>query len=196
MPFFGVTRASHGKKLPFSTTILDLQLFTTALRHNYSNFISIQFRADSRAGTQYIYILLANQFDHCTKVAVTHHKLKERNLAQHRDRDVKPSSWESRGLLYPSFCHGPLAVSANRWRAFVDCNIMSRWFGILFYFYSRYNFVLTCWLFLISPAASMFFKSCNCNSSIATRVGFAVRVSHLASSFYCALNVRLDYILF
>jgi hypothetical protein len=25
-------------------------------------------------------------------------------------------------------------------------------------------------------AASMFFKSCNCNSSIATRVGFAVRV--------------------
>lgn len=39
----------------------------------------------------------------------------------------------------------------------------------------------------------MFFKSCNCNSSIATRVGFAVRGAHYLSNS-CA-HFRLDYIL-
>jgi serine incorporator 1/3 len=40
-------------------------------------------------------------------------------------------------------------------------------------------------------AASMFFKSCNCNSSIATRVGFAVRVLDTFAFFFflCAFKI-------
>lgn len=45
--------------------------------------------------------------------------------------------------------------------------------------------------------ASMFFKSCNCNSSIATRVGFAVgRNSYLPRVMQIAeLHATLDHIL-
>jgi hypothetical protein len=44
-------------------------------------------------------------------------------------------------------------------------------------------------------AASLFFKSCNCNSSIATRVGFAASVPIWPS--LCVTNTyRVDNILF
>lgn len=45
--------------------------------------------------------------------------------------------------------------------------------------------------------ASMFFKSCNCNSSIATRVGFAVRLKLLSQcSFGGSLICLTDNLLF
>ena len=40
----------------------------------------------------------------------------------------------------------------------------------------------------------MFFKSCNCNSSIATRVGFAVRFGLTGSLTWLTLQLLLDHI--
>lgn len=65
--------------------------------------------------------------------------------------------------------------------------IMSSGTRILLYIYSRYVPMVTICgqLANCSCKASMFCKSCNCNSSIATRIGFAVRllneITHEAS---------------
>jgi hypothetical protein len=70
--------------------------------------------------------------------------------------------------------YGPLVVPPDCWRAFVYCSIMSRWIGLLFYFYSRYNLVLRYCSFLTSPQHP-------CSSNPAT----AIPQSQLASGLRC-----------
>jgi len=75
---------------------------------------------------------------------------------------------------------GPLILSPTCWRAGHRRFIMSRWTGVLFHIHRR-SVLLQCRalfpsdLCYLETIASMFCKSCNCNSSIATRIGFAVR---------------------
>lgn len=73
--------------------------------------------------------------------------------------------------------HGVVTFSPACWRAGHYCNVLLCRCCVLFHVDSRYALAKHRYrqTSSINYAASMFMKSCNCNSSIATRVGFAVR---------------------
>lgn len=75
---------------------------------------------------------------------------------------------------------GPSTLSPAGWRAGHRRIIMSRRSCVLFYIHCRFVLLQPSAYFPtdlchLETIASMFCKSCNCNSSIATRIGFAVR---------------------
>jgi hypothetical protein len=75
---------------------------------------------------------------------------------------------------------GPLTFPPVCWRARHGRIFMSRWPCVLFHFHRRSVLLDPRHSYILTPGhletiASMFCKSCNCNSSIATRIGFAVR---------------------
>ncbi len=80
--------------------------------------------------------------------------------------------------------NGPLTLSPAYWRAGNGRILMSRWTCLLFHIHRRSVLLEFRTLFpssdfcYLETIASMFCKSCNCNSSIATRIGFAVRPCH------------------
>lgn len=133
----------------------------------------------------------------CTNLTTDHHhQLQQVNLIRPRPvTSYKPATLPA--------AHGCSPLSATGRSVWLCGIIVSCRHSILLHINSRYRLVYSHILLVrynsttLSPTASMFFKSCNCNSSIATRVGFAVRRECISSTELCLCSSpNTDHILF